>query len=90
VRVGEQIYREHCVACHGERGDGRTSLGQHLLPPPRDFTRTGEMASIRDGDLAQTIMRGIPGTAMAPWEGVLNKEDIRRVLLFIRQKFAGR
>jgi len=89
VRVGEQIYRQYCIACHGERGDGRTALGQQLLPPPRDFTRTSEMASISDHDLAQTIMRGIPGSAMAPWEGVLNKEDIRRVVLFIRQSFPG-
>jgi mono/diheme cytochrome c family protein len=90
VRVGEQIYRQYCIACHGERGDGRTSLGQQLMPPPRDFTRNSEMASIHDDELARTIMHGIPASAMAPWEGVLNKEDVRRVVLFIRQRFAGR
>jgi cytochrome c oxidase cbb3-type subunit III len=87
VRVGEQIYRQHCVACHGEHGDGRTSVGAHLVPPPRDFTRTREMAAIGDAELAQAIMHGVPGTAMAPWEGVLNKEDVRRVMLFIRRSF---
>jgi len=88
ARVGEQIYHEYCVACHGAQGDGRTSVGRHLKPPPRDFTRTQEMASISDGDLTQSIMHGVPGTAMASWEGVLNKEDIRRVLLFIRRSFS--
>ena len=86
-RAGEQIYRQQCIACHGEHGDGRTSLGQHLVPPPRDFTRTREMASISDSELAQAIMHGVPGTAMAPWEGVLNKEDVRRVIVFIRRSF---
>jgi mono/diheme cytochrome c family protein len=87
VRVGEQIYRQHCVACHGEQGDGRTAVGAHLAPPPRDFTRTREMAAIGDAELAQAILHGVPGTAMAPWEGVLNKEDVRRVMLFIRRSF---
>jgi mono/diheme cytochrome c family protein len=88
VRVGEQIYRQGCIACHGEEGNGHTSLGQHLVPPPRDFTRTSEMAARSDNDLAQSITHGVAGTAMAPWDGVLNKEDVRRVILFIRQSFA--
>jgi mono/diheme cytochrome c family protein len=83
--VGEQIYRQHCVLCHGESGDGRTTLGQSLFPHPRDFTRSQEMSSRSDKDLARAIARGSPGTAMAPWRGVLNSEDIRRVILFIRQ-----
>lgn len=87
VRVGDQIYRQHCIACHGEEGDGQTSLGQHLAPPPRDFTKTREMASISDNELTQAITHGVSGTAMASWDGVLNKEDVRRVILFIRQSF---
>lgn len=87
VRVGDQIYRNHCIACHGEKGDGRTSIGQHLVPPPRDFTSTGGMASVSDEQFTQAIMHGMPGTAMAPWEGVLNREDVRRVILFIRRSF---
>jgi mono/diheme cytochrome c family protein len=87
VSVGEKIYRQHCVVCHGDKGDARTPLGQSLSPHPRDFTRTQEMASISDKELAQAIALGRPGTAMAPWRGVLNSEDIRRVILFIRRTF---
>src|SRR5574341_238743 len=87
LRVGEQIYQQYCLACHGEKGDGQTQVGRHLAPPPRDFTRTADMASASDSDLGQAIMRGIPGTAMAPWEGVLSKDDVRRVVLFIRRTF---
>ena len=88
VRVGEQIYRQHCIACHGEEGNGHTALGQHLAPSPRDFTRISEMASIDDKQLVQSVTHGVPGTAMAPWDGALNKEDVRRVIIFIRQRFA--
>lgn len=88
ARVGEQVYRQHCIACHGENGNGRTEIGQHLAPPPRDFTRKAEMAALNDADLTRAITHGVSGTAMAPWEGVLNKEDVRRVILFIRTTFA--
>ncbi len=87
ISVGEQIYRQHCMVCHGEKGDAKTSLGQSLVPHPRDFTRTQEMASISDRELAQAIALGRPGTSMAPWRGVLNSEDIRRVILYIRRQF---
>jgi len=83
--VGERIYRQDCTLCHGERGDGQTPVGQHLVPRPPDFARLP--ATVSDKDLAQAIARGRPGTAMAPWLGVLSTEDTRRVILFIRQTF---
>ncbi len=63
VVVGERTYRQHCFLCHGEKGDGRTPLGQHLASPPRDFTNAQEMARISDKDMAEAISRGRPGTA---------------------------
>jgi mono/diheme cytochrome c family protein len=46
------------------------------------------MARLSDKAMADAIAHGRPGTAMAPWGGVLNPEDIRRVVFFIRQTFA--
>ena len=85
--VGKEIYQSYCVACHGEQGNGQTVLGRQLVPHPRDFTSPAEMTSKDDQQLAQSIRRGVHGTAMAPWEGVLNKEDVRRVIVFIRESF---
>jgi cytochrome c oxidase cbb3-type subunit 3 len=87
AQVGERIYRQHCVACHGEKGNAQTPLGQSLAPHPRDFTNAREMAPISDKQMAEAIARGRPGTAMAPWRGVLNSEDIRRVIVYIRRAF---
>ena len=89
LRVGEQIYRRYCIGCHGEGGNGQTPLGEKLSPRPRDFTQLSAMGGIDDQRLAQSITHGVAGTAMAPWDGVLNKEDTRRVLVYIRQTFAG-
>jgi mono/diheme cytochrome c family protein len=87
VAVGEQIYRQRCVACHGENGDGQTSLGQSLVPRPLDFNKPEELAATSDKEMARVIAQGIPGTAQAPWSGILNSEDIRRVIAFIRKTF---
>ena len=76
VRVGEQIYQKYCIGCHGEQGDGQTPLGSQLIPHPRDFTSAGLIAATKDPELAHSITRGLPGSAMAGWERVLSKQDI--------------
>jgi mono/diheme cytochrome c family protein len=88
VLVGGRIYTQYCVACHGEKGDAQTELGRALVPHPRDFTRGEQMSRTSDDEMARVISRGSAGTAMAPWGGILDPDDIRRVILFIRQTFA--
>jgi mono/diheme cytochrome c family protein len=90
AQVGERIYQQHCVACHGEKGNSQTPLGQSLTPHPRDFTSAQEMSKVSDKQMAETIARGSQGTAMAPWRGVLNAEDIRRVIAYIRKTFQAK
>ncbi len=87
VLVGERIYKRHCVPCHGEKGEARTPLGRSLVPHPRDFTDAQAMGRVSDKRMAEVIAHGSPGTGMAPWGGILNPEDIRRVILYIRQTF---
>jgi cytochrome c oxidase cbb3-type subunit III len=88
-QVGELIYRQHCIGCHGERGNGHTPLGEQLSPMPFDFTNGAAMGATSDAELSQVILHGRPGTAMASWQGVLNQDDVRRVLSYIRQTFAA-
>ncbi len=86
VLVGESIYRENCVSCHGQKGDANTDLGRALVPHPRNFTKATQ-AELGPKEMAEDITHGEPGTAMAPWNGILTPEDIRRVSLFIRRTF---
>ena len=83
--VGAQIYQRYCAACHGNKGDAKTPLGRALVPPPWDFTDTAAMARVSDEAMEQAITNGRAGTSMARWSGILNPEDTRRVVLFIRQ-----
>ena len=65
----------------------RASVKLQLDPQPRDFTSIAVRAPGDDERLTNSITHGRSGTAMAPWEGVLTKEDIRRVIVYIRQRF---
>lgn len=74
---GRQVYAEHCVGCHGVRGDGAGLAATFLLPLPRDFTaavfkfRSTPSGSLpTDGDLYRTITRGVRWTAMPTWHEV--------------------
>jgi DMSO reductase family type II enzyme heme b subunit len=68
---GEMVYRQHCLGCHGERGDGKGAAAASLFPAPRDFvtgsyrlrsTRSGTAPS--DADLLAVVTRGVPGHPM--------------------------
>jgi len=87
IRVGERIYRKYCIVCHGASGDGQTTLGRVLPRHPRDFTSIEAMALLNDGELANAIENGKPGTAMVGWKSILDNEDVQRLILYIRQMF---
>lgn len=87
VKVGAGIYKQYCTPCHGKKGNARTTLGKALVPPPRNFTDTKAMAKLTDKEMTNAIMNGKEGTAMAPWGGILNSTDIRRVIRYIRHTF---
>ncbi|MGL6095204.1 MAG: cytochrome c [Fimbriiglobus sp.] len=65
---GAAVFTQHCVSCHGGRGDG---VGvAHLDPPARYFgMEKFKLASTTNGvptdhDLLRVIRHGIPGSAM--------------------------
>jgi len=39
TRDGEDDYRWHFIACHGEDGSGRAAMADILVVPPADLTR---------------------------------------------------
>ncbi|MFV1978702.1 MAG: c-type cytochrome [Myxococcota bacterium] len=84
ILVGAQIYHRYCATCHGGEGDADTPLGRALDPRPWNFANAETMAGLSDEMMAQAITHGKAGTSMAPWGGILTPEDIRRVVMFIR------
>lgn len=83
--TGQQLYNQHCSACHGEKGDGQGLAAAYLYPKPRNF-RLGKFKLIRtpnlapsDADLEAVIQRGMPGSSMPPWPK-LNAQE-RKLLM---------
>jgi hypothetical protein len=87
---GWPLYERFCLACHGERGDGRGPAAAFAWPAPRDLTRgdfkwrsvpVGQAAT--DDDLRATIRLGAPGTSM-PGFPTLSAAQLDEVLAVVR------
>jgi ABC-type amino acid transport substrate-binding protein len=72
ANVGEALYRKSCAECHGLNAKGSTLA--------KDLT------SFKDTDDAfvRIVLNGRPGTAMAPFKGLLTEEDIRQIRTYIK------
>lgn len=81
AKRGKALYTRYCVFCHGPNGDGRGESAPYLDPKPRDFTKavfkcrsTPSGSLPLDGDLYDTISRGIHASGMPSWKPLLRQE----------------
>ncbi len=94
--LGETVYKHMCGFCHGLDGNGGGKATDYLFPWARDFRKgvfkhrsTPSGSLPLDEDIARTISRGIPGTAMPAWGGALSEEETQAVVQYIK-KFSKR
>jgi len=83
----EPIYRQHCAACHGDKGDGNSRAQRGLKPPPRDFTTAGAWAELDRDRMINSVTHGRPNTAMVGWEGRLDEAQIAGVVDYVLTSF---
>ncbi len=90
--AGEAVYSAHCAQCHGSEGDGRGHAFDVVFPRPRDFTsgmfkfRTTESGEPPTREnLIQIVARGMPGTGMPAWQGVLSEGEIGQVSDYVQR-----
>jgi putative heme-binding domain-containing protein len=57
VEAGGRVYTSTCTGCHGPDGDGVAGI---------NFSQSKYRRAASDDDLVRIIVRGIPGTPMAP------------------------
>ena len=86
-RLGKELYEDlsnpSCVACHGEKGDGRGQLAGQFDPPPRNFACAATIDGVADGQLHWIIKNGSLGTAMHSF-GYLTDEEIWQLVIYLR------
>ena len=78
---GEQVYSTFCVACHQVNGMGIPGAFKPLVGSP---VTTGPV----DGHI-DTVMNGVPGTAMAPFGMQMNDVDIAAVITYERNSWGN-
>lgn len=91
---GAKLYREHCMACHGEQGEGRRDEAGAIAYPPLAGSRIVTQASA--ANLIRVIERGgfAPATpghphpyGMPPFAGVLGADELAALASHLRQSW---
>jgi mono/diheme cytochrome c family protein len=80
---GRDLYRIHCLECHGAEGRGDGPRAALLAPRPGNLVSAATSAKT-DAELLEIIAEGVPRTAMSGWSHQLSAEDRRNILAFIR------
>jgi mono/diheme cytochrome c family protein len=94
VAQGEVLYRQNCLACHGEsgRGDGvmvrdlppldYKEMGSEAARPP-DFSDPAVLLGASPALLEGKILRGGMGTGMPYWGNIFTGEQIQNLVLYL-------
>jgi sulfur oxidation c-type cytochrome SoxX len=83
----QETYKNLCLRCHGDKGDGHGLIATYLDPYPRDFTNIGFMNSKTEERFVDSVKNGVGGTSMPAWGKVLNDEQIKGLLAYINESF---
>ena len=73
---GRKLYRLYCAACHGDEGEGIADVGSAV--------NTAEIAGRDSAELEQLINNGIVDTTMVPYAGVLDREAVRSLTIYLQ------
>lgn len=72
-----ELFQSYCANCHGQ--DLRGGQGSSLVD---DIWVHGSS----DSDIARVIAEGIPDSEMIPWKHTLTDQQIRSLVIYIREK----
>jgi aldose sugar dehydrogenase len=72
----DALYGQYCSGCHGAKFEGGS--GGSLVDGEWKHGST-------DADLFKSIAKGNPELGMAPWQGILTDDQIRGLVIFIRE-----
>ena len=85
--AGGQSYQLYCATCHGREGKGDGPAAPKN-PAPANHSDAVYMGKLDDAYLYRVIQKGGAAVGksplMVPWGGVLNDEQIRDVIAYVR------
>ncbi|MFY0610856.1 MAG: c-type cytochrome [Hyphomicrobiaceae bacterium] len=92
VAAGGKLYAEHCASCHGKTGLGDGAAGKSLTPSPALLAFMIQRPISVDPYLLWSISEGGKefGTAMPAFKGVLQREEIWKIVAYMRAGFPSK
>jgi mono/diheme cytochrome c family protein len=78
-----KLYAKNCATCHGPRGWGDGIGAGALAPRPTDFVKVRPSLAYAE----EVLARGVPGTAMPPWQGRLDDGQRRLLARYVRSLY---
>ena len=89
VRAGAVLYAQRCASCHGKQGLGDGDNVRSLLPSPALLAYMIQRPIAVDEYLLWSISEGGKqfDTAMPAFKGTLSREEIWKVIAFMRAGF---
>src|SRR5207244_3984831 len=79
IEQGRDLYRQNCTGCHGMEGRGNGPAAGALAPSPTNFH---EQRPAKEHAL-QVLKKGVPGTAMPPWEVQMSDAQREAVVAYL-------
>jgi len=91
VEAGGRLYAERCASCHGKDGLGNGDAPRSLLPSPALLAYMIQRPISVDEYLLWSIAEGGKqfDTEMPAFKGALAREDIWRIIAYMRAGFPG-
>ena len=80
---GRDLYRIHCLECHGTEGRGDGPRAALLAPRPGNLV-SAATSTKTDEELLEILAKGVPRTAMRGWSDQLSDEEQRNLLVYVR------
>ena len=82
LAAGAELYKKHCVMCHGEVGKGDGPAAKFMKEVPADMTVPGTKARMTDGEIFYKISTG--KRPMPPMNKKLSETERWQVVHHVR------
>lgn len=80
-KIGQKVYEDKCLVCHGKTGNGKTEAAEFLDPKPPDFSSSSYKSTFNQ--IVDFIHKG-KGEQMPAYKDELNDIETKEVARYIQ------
>jgi mono/diheme cytochrome c family protein len=83
ITAGAQLYKAHCVECHGAPGVAPSGIGMSMQPVPGPLVDA--TSKWQPNELYWIVRHGIKMSGMPAWEYRISDDEIWQTVAFLQQ-----